>query len=218
MAAFAILAAVVARERTARGQLVDVAMTDGVLYLLAFAAAGVFAGEPVPRPGTDRLSGFRPHYEVYETADGKWLSFASTEPHFWERLCEVVGREDFKPLEFDTSRYPEIRAQIKQTIRQKTRDEWFAELRPLDIGVAPVYALDEALADPHNQARGMTVELNDPEFGTVRQVGVGPKLSETPGRVRSTSPRVGEHTDAELTSLGSAEAEIVSLHREGAVA
>ena len=112
-----------------------------------------------------------------------------------------MGREDFKPLENDVSRYPEIRAHLEQTFRRKTRDDWFAELRPLDIGVAPVYALDEAVADPHHQARGMTVEL-EPEFGAVQQVGVGPKLSATPGRVRSTSPLRGEHTDAELAALG----------------
>ena len=217
MAAFAILAAVVARERTGRGQWVDVAMSDGVLYLLATAAAGVLAGEPPPRPGETHLSGSRPHYEVYETADGKWLSLASTEPDFWEKLCEVVGREDFKPLEYETARYPEIRAHLEQTFRRKTRDQWFAELRSLDIGVAPVYALDEALADAHNQARGMTVEVDDPQFGTVRQVGVGPKFSATPGQVRSTSPRLGEHTEAVLRTLGYTDGDIDALRLEGGI-
>ena len=127
-----------------------------------------------------------------------------------------MGRPDFKPLEHDASRYPEIRSHLEQTFRRKTRDDWFAELRLLDIGAAPVHDLDEALADPHNRARGMVVEIDGPEFGTLRQVGVRPKLSATPGRVRSTPPRDGEHTDAELTSLGYAEAEIASLHRERA--
>ena len=218
MAAFAITTALLARARTGRGQYVDVAMSDGVLYLLASAVSGVLGGAPAPRPGESMLSGSSPHYDVYETADGKWLSIGALEPHFWAALCDVVGREDFKPLEYDPSRYPEMGAHFAEVFKQKTRDEWFEQLKSIDICVAPVLALDEALADPHNVQRGMVVEVPHPELGPIRQVGVGPKLSDTPGSARSTAPEPGDQTDAVLATLGYETEAIAKLREQGVVA
>ncbi len=217
MAAFAITSALLARERIGRGQYVDIAMSDGVLYLLAMAASGVLAGGEAPRPGEGPLSGASPHYDVYETADGKWLSIGAGEPHFWAALCEVVGREDFKPLQSDAARRAEIREHFTKTFREKTRDQWFEELKAVDICVAPVYALDEALADPHNLSREMVVEVEDPRLGAVRQVGIAPKFSETPGQVRSVEPAPGQHTDDVLDSLGFDGASIAALRERGVV-
>ena len=154
---------------------------------------------------------------VYETADGKWLSIGALEPQFWSNLCEVVGREDFKPLEFDTDRHPEIRDHLTQTFRTKTRDQWFAELQAVDLCVAPVDDLDEALADPHNVARNMVVEVDDPRLGTLRQVGIGPKLSDTPGEVRSVTPAPGAHTDDVLGAIGYGGEEIAALREHQVV-
>ena len=218
MAAFAITSALLARDRTGRGQFVDLAMSDGVLYLLASAASGVLAGGEAPRPGEGALAGESPHYDVYETADGRWISLGSLEPHFWEALCDVVGRDDFKPLEYDSDRYPEIREHFAKTFRQKTRDQWFEELKTIDMCVAPVYALDEALADPHNLAREMVVEVESPEIGTARQIGIGPKLSETPGEVRTVAPAPGAHTDEVLASIGYDGEKIDALREQGVVA
>ncbi|HJM90157.1 MAG TPA: CaiB/BaiF CoA-transferase family protein [Dehalococcoidia bacterium] len=218
MAAFSITSALLARERTGRGQFVDIAMSDGVLYLLASAASGVLAGGNAPQRGEETLSGASPHYDTYECSDGKWLSLGSLEPHFWAALCEVVGREDFKELEYDRSRHPEIREHFEQTFRAKTRDEWFAELQTIDICVAPVYALDEALEDPHNVARNMVVAVDDPQLGTINQIGIGPKFSETPGEVKSTTPQPGADTDDVLASAGFAGAAIEELRASGVVA
>ena len=218
MAAFGITTALLARERTGRGQYVDIAMSDGVLYLLASAASGVLAGGKAPEPGVEMLSGAAPHYNVYETADGKWLSLGSLEPHFWEALCDVVGREDFKPLEYDTARYPEIAEHFTQVFKTKTRDEWFSELLSVDLCIAPVYALDEALEDPHNVARNMVLEVDDPELGVIRQIGIGPKLSDTPGEVRTIAPSPGDHTDAVLDGAGFDAAAIAELREQGVVA
>jgi crotonobetainyl-CoA:carnitine CoA-transferase CaiB-like acyl-CoA transferase len=218
MAAFSITSALLARERTGRGQFVDIAMSDGVLYLLASAASGVLAGGDAPQRGEETLSGASPHYDTYKCSDGKWLSLGSLEPHFWAALCEVVGREDFKELEYDRSRHPEIRAHFEQTFRTKTRDEWFAELQTIDICVAPVYALDEALQDPHNVARNMVVAVDDPRLGTINQIGIGPKFSETPGEVKSIAPQPGADTDDVLASAGFAAAAIEELRASGVVA
>ena len=218
MAAFSITSALLARERTGRGQFVDIAMSDGVLYLLASAASGVLAGGDAPQRGEETLSGASPHYDTYECSDGKWLSLGSLEPHFWAALCEVVGREDFKELEYDRSRHPEIRAHFEQTFRTQTRDEWFAKLQTIDICVAPVYALDEALQDPHNVARNMVVAVDDPQLGTINQIGIGPKFSETPGEVKSIAPQPGANTDDVLASAGFAGAAIEKLRASGVVA
>ena len=100
---------------------------------------------------------------------------------------------------------------LRRKFKEKTRDEWFAELKGQEICAMPVYGLEEALADPHNSARGMIVEIEDPEYGTIRQIGVAPKFSETPGRVRALAPRPGQHTDEVLLELGYSTAEIAEL-------
>ncbi len=217
-AAYAILAALHARERSGRGQYLDIAMSDGVLYLLASSVSGYFASGRAPEAGQTVLNGSVPHYNVYQCADGGWISLGSLEPHFWANLCRVLGRDDFVPHQYDSAKRDEVFAHFREQFKSKTRDEWFEILKQTDICAAPVYGLDEALNDPHNLARGMVVEVEHPEVGTVRQVGVGTKLSETPGQVRTTTPAPGQHTDEVLTSLGLDADAIRGLRDRGAVA
>ena len=94
MAAFSICVALLARAQTGRGQSVDVAMSDGVMSLLTGLAAASFADGDVMAPETHRLNGGWPYYNVYETADGKWISIGSVEPWFFASLCKVLGRDD----------------------------------------------------------------------------------------------------------------------------
>lgn len=217
-AAFAILAALIARERTGRGQYVDVAMSDGVLYLLASLVGGYFGTGSVPTPGGTVLNGAVPHYNVYQCKDGGWISLGSLETHFFANLCKVMGREDFIPHQYDSAKRQEIFDHFRQQFLTKTRDEWFEILKQTDICAAPVYALDEALSDPHNLSRGMVQELDHPTLGKVKTVGIGPKFSDTPARLRSTAPVPGQHTDELLREVGYTDAEIASLRERGAVA
>ena len=217
MTAFAIVSALYARTSTGRGQYLDMSMSDGVLYLLASQTGGVLAGGQPPRPGMPGLGGGSPHYTVYECADGKYLSIGSLEPQFWAALCKLSGREDMLDAEYDTSRHAEFGTHLDAFFKTKTRDQWFAELRDVELCVAPVLDVAEALADEHQRARGMVVEVDDPVAGRVRQVGVGPKFSDTPGSVRSTAPAPGAHTDEVLRGLGYDTARIAALHEKKVV-
>jgi crotonobetainyl-CoA:carnitine CoA-transferase CaiB-like acyl-CoA transferase len=210
-AAFSILAALLARRGTGLGQYIDMAMSDGVMSLACLAASDYFSSGTPPRPGEYFLNGAYPCYNVYATADDRWLSVACNEPWFWRNLCRVLGCEEYAEEQFNPEKFDEMFALLRRKFREKTRDEWFAELKDQEICVTPVYGLDEAMADPHNRARGMIAEVAHPEYGPIPQIGVAPKFSATPGRVRTPAPKPGEHTEEVLREAGLSEAEIARL-------
>jgi crotonobetainyl-CoA:carnitine CoA-transferase CaiB-like acyl-CoA transferase len=216
-AAFGILAALMARERTGRGQYVDISMSDGVLYLLASMVGPVLMGGASPTPGGTLLNGSVPHYNVYKCSDGGWVSIGSLEPHFFVNLCKTMACERYIPHQYDASKREEIAAYFREQFATKPRDEWFRILSQSDICAAPVYSLEEALRDPHNLARQMVVEVDHPTLGKVKHVGIGTKLSDTPGSVRSTAPLAGQHTDDVLSSIGYDAAGVAALRERGVV-
>lgn len=210
-AAMAILAAVIARNATGRGQHVDIAMTDGVLYLMATWVRTALAGDGAPKPGQSILNGALPQYNVYQTRDGGWISLGALETKFWENLCRVMECEQWAKAPFDPATITAAKAHFTERFKTKTRAEWFEILSRVEICAAPVYSLDEALEDPHNRARGMVAELKHPTLGTIRQVGVGPKFSDTPGAFHMAPPREGEHTDGVLSQLGYSSQQVAEL-------
>jgi len=217
-AAIGILAALMARERTGKGQHVDIAMTDGVISLMHTEAATYFATGKVPGLGDILMFRGAPHYGIYQTRDGKYISLGALEPWFYENLCKTLGREDFTPHEFNQEKWPEIAASFRQTFLTKTRDEWVKLLRQTDTCVAPVYSVDEVFSDPQVLHRKMVVEVEHPTLGKVKQVGISIKLSETPGAIRSVAPKPGQHTDDILLGLGYTKKRIEELRKSGAVA
>ncbi len=216
-AAVSILAALLHRERGGAGQYIDVAMTDGVVALLAMAYAQHFATGATPPPGEGPLTGGQPFYQVYRTADDKYVSIGCLESWFFENLCRLLGMAEYIPWQQERAKWDEMRAGFTERFRQRTRAEWWALFQQHDICGAPVYTLDEAAADPHLHARGMFQEVQHPGVGPVRQVGVAPKLSATPGRAQGLAPTVGQHTEEVLQSLGYSSERIASLRAAGAV-
>src|SRR3989304_2914001 len=151
--AVGVLAALYARERTGRGQFVDTAMLDGVIYLIVQFLSAYFATGVVPPRGNSLLSGALPHYPAYETKDGKYITLGSLEPWFFANLCRAVGREDFIPHEFDDKKHPEMLAFLTDAMKTRTRDEWFDALNQTDQCVGKMLTLDELERDPPGQDR-----------------------------------------------------------------
>lgn len=219
MAAFAICTAVIAREHTGRGQYLDIAMSDGVLSLLSAPMAAHFAIGTDLAPRSYVLNGGAPYYDVYQTADDRWFSLGAVEAKFFANFCRVVGREDLIPLQNrdDAQTRAELHSSLTEIFRTKTADDWFRLLNEVDVCAAPVLTPAQAAADPHNRARGMILEVQGPA-GPMSQIGIAPKLSHTPGRVRAPAPAPGRDTDAVLRGLGLDDATIAAHRESGAVA
>jgi crotonobetainyl-CoA:carnitine CoA-transferase CaiB-like acyl-CoA transferase len=216
--AIGVLAALMARERTGRGQFVDIAMTDGVYSLLVSHLSTYFATGMVPRRGETLLDGSRHFYNLYETKDGKWLSLGCIEPWFYANLCRALGREDLMHRELvESEQGEEVKGVLADIFKTKSRDEWFDILTRSDICVGKVYDLDETENDPHLRAREMIVEVDHPQAGQVKQVGISVKLSDTPGQIRFLAAPMGTHTEEILTALGHSRQKIADLRAAGAI-
>jgi alpha-methylacyl-CoA racemase len=216
MAAFGVMAALRERERSGEGQLVDVSMTDGSLAWLCMAAAGYLCSGEVPRRGRESLNGGIACYLPYEAADG-WVSCGALEPKFWKAFCDGVGRPDLIEHQFAAPGSEGWR-HVADVFRSRSRDEWRRFNDEHDCCIEPVLDLDEALASELVRAREMVVELDQPELGPVRLLGVPVKLSRTPGEPDRPAPALGEHTREVLAEAGIGEEAIASLIESGAAA
>lgn len=218
-AVIGILTALMARNETGKGQYVDISYTDGVASLITlFAFDNLNYGTNYPRSGTP-FNGGTAGYNVYQTLDGKYISIGCTEPWFWENLCRFVGREDFIPFEFaGGEKRQEMFDYLRSFFRTKNRDEWFELIKDKNIPVGKVYSLSEVFSDPQLRHRQMLQEIDLPGGGKEKTVGVGIKLSGTPGRIKSPAPAAGEHTKEVLLGLGYTEEMVKELSDNGSVA
>ena len=217
-AALGICMALLARERTGKGQHVDISMTDGVVSLLHGEAAGYFDTGRVPTRGDMLVIGGAPFYGVYETKDGKYITIGALEPWFWSNLCELIDRKDLLASEWDWTKWAQMSEDFKKIFKTKTQKEWVELLRTKDVCVAPVNTLDETFKDPQILHRQMVIEMDHPKLGKVKQVGIGIKMSDTPGKVRSLAPKPGEHTEKILKDLKYTKKQIDALRESGAIA
>ncbi|MGA9770045.1 MAG: CaiB/BaiF CoA-transferase family protein [Blastocatellia bacterium] len=211
-AAFAVLAALIARQQTGRGQYVDVSMFDVMLAMLPIPAAHHFAGKTIEVGGKYVLSGAYPFYNTYETSDGRFMTLGALEPKFWANFCTRVGREDLIARQFDTG---DLRASLFEEVRMifksKTQSEWIELMRDADCCSEPVLSMTEAFEHAQTRARDMVCELD----GGIKQLGFSYKLSDTPPRMKHAAPALGQHTDELLAALGLSEAERERLKQSG---
>lgn len=214
-AALSILIALIHREKTGKGQFLDISMFDGMLSWLFDAAKYVFAEESVPRRGEGRLWGGFPNYNTYETRDGKYITVGSLETKFKKTLLEKLGMEDLAAQEdgITSSRLKNSDQALHDSFQDifltRTRDEWMEELEGLNICVGPVNTLEEALSHPQAISRKMVVDVDHPSVGAIRQIGSALKLSDVPiDPNRNPAPLLGQHTREVLARLGYDEEQI----------
>jgi alpha-methylacyl-CoA racemase len=197
--AYGVSCALLAAQRTGRGQVVDAAMTEGVMSLYSVFYGMSASGMHTEQIGTNLFDGGAPFYSVYETADGKFVTAAPIEPHFYRELLDKIGvQADDLPEQYDQSHWPAVKEKLAAVFRTKTRDEWQQLLEGTDVCFAPVMRLSEAHEHPHNVARESFVST--PVGG--RQVRPVPRLSGMSGSVRQSYAYVGADTDEVLSDFG----------------
>jgi alpha-methylacyl-CoA racemase len=211
--AFGVLAALLERERSGRGQVIDAAMVDGASTLMGFfhgmLALGAWGGER----GTNILDTGAPFYEVYETADGKHVAIGSIERQFYTELLTRSGlAKEELPHQLDRDQWPAMKARFAAVFKQKTRDEWCHLMEGSDVCFAPVLDMGEAPQHPHNRHRGTFIDV-----AGQTQPGPAPRFSRTPGEVTRPAAHPGQHTDEALAAWGVAASEIARLRASGAI-
>ncbi|HVU73791.1 MAG TPA: CaiB/BaiF CoA-transferase family protein [Mycobacteriales bacterium] len=204
--ALGVLAALLERERSGQGQVVDAAIVDGTALLATIAYEMRALGQWGDR-GTNLLDGGAPHYGVYETADGLFLSVGALEEPFHRAFLSGLGFADAEiPSRDDASQWAATKDRVAAVLRTKDRDEWLEVFRDAQACVTPVLTLADAPAHPHNVARGTFTEV----AGLVSP-SPAPRFSRSTLDPPSPPPRPGEHDLAGLTSWGLTAAEIDAL-------
>ncbi len=219
MAAFSIMAALFARERLGRGQFIDISMTDGSLAWNCMRWGKFIAGGQVPTPGDDMLNHGVACYNIYRTADGRYMSLGALEPQFWKAFCRAAGRPEWDtPIYFEPGAHQkELIESVSEFFRQKTMAEWVEFLKDTDCCCEPILNLDEVMESRLMKERAMVVDLVHASWGAYKQLGIAPKFSLTPGALKSHAPGLGEHTRPILEQLGYSPAGIEELKRAGTV-
>jgi crotonobetainyl-CoA:carnitine CoA-transferase CaiB-like acyl-CoA transferase len=221
-AAFGIMNALRVKDKTGRGQYVDVSMLEGQLGLLQGTIGAYLADGVVPEPMGTAYKALLP-YQTFRTKT-RDLALAVGSDRLWRLFCPLMDLAEMtEDPRFATNRARnENREALISTLQDvfltQTYEEWERRLLPHGIPMGAINTIDHVVEHPQVQARGVLVESEHPVAGTVKIVGVPVKLSETPGRVREPAPLLGQHTDEVLHDhLGLDEADIAALRQAGAI-
>lgn len=217
--AYGILTAYINRLATGQGQHVDASLIEsGIAYTL-YESATYFATGEVAGPLGSAHRMIAP-YQAFATQDG-YINIGAANQNNWERMCRAVGREEL----LDDDRFasnPERMVSIdaltpimEETFRTQTTAHWVEVLENAGVPCGPIYNIEQVYADPHVQSRDMSVELEHPKSGSIRNIGVPVKLSDTPGSVRTPAPILGQHSDEVLAHYGYADGDIAAFRDAG---
>ena len=209
----AISMALLAREKTGKGQYIDVSLYNTALSMQIVSLASISGC----RVTGDTPFGRRAHYyDVYKTKDGKYISVGTIEPKFWQTFCEMIELPELKNRQYDFVHEEEITQMIRDKLLTKTRDEWISLAENGAFCVTPVYNPEEALENDMTKESGM-LETRREDLGEVTYLKPAVNLSDTPCNIRFRGPYAGEHNREVLGALGYSDEEIVSFKEKGII-
>ena len=220
--AYGILCAYIHRLRTGEGQLVDTSLLEGSLAYTFWQAVVYFGTGEIPGP----LGSAHPltaPYQAFRTSDGYIVVGAATQ-RTWEDLCHSIDMEAllvdsrFAIIGDRKRNEAELAALLEETFSRQPTSYWLELLEKGGVPAGPIYNLAQAFSDPQVKARDMMVEVESPEIGRVKNIGIPVKLSATPGTIRSLAPALGEHTKEVLEEAGVTALEISGLRKAGVIA
>lgn len=211
--AMGILAALLSARTTGVGQVVDAAVSDGVVNLLTMHYGFKQAGEWSLQRASNLTDGGAPFYDVYLTQDDRYVAVGAVEEKFYRDLVRRLGLSDAElPEQHDRAKWPTLRKRLQEVFRTRTRDEWCELLEGTDACFAGILDMDECVRHPHNRARHTHADVDG-----VLNPAPAPRFSATPSELRKAPPAPGEDTDSALRSWRFTAAEIDSLKAAGAI-
>jgi formyl-CoA transferase len=220
--AFAIMVALRARESTGRGQVVDLAIIEPILTVLG-AQPTVFDQLGIVQQRTGNRSSNNAPRNTYHTVDGKWVAVSTSAQSIAERVVRLVGHPEFIQEPWFASGSGRaahadlLDEAVGSWIGERNRDDVLAAFEAAEAAAAPIHDVADVVADPQYQALGSLIAVPDPELGPVLMQNVLFRLSDTPGAITTTGPKLGEHNLAVYSRLGIDAARLESLKREGVV-
>ena len=211
-----ILAAVIHRQATGKGQLVDISMLDMAIAWQAHAISNYLVSGKEPTPESEPLNGGS-FYDTYETEDGRYLSVGSLEPKFWQGFCEALNRPDLigRGLDQSPENQHSLKAEIAGEIGKRPLAFWQSLFADKDVCVEPVLTIPEMLDHPQVQARHMIVAVPKPDGGTQQQIASPFKFSSGEAEYRWVGTAVGQHTEEILQEVGCNFVEINQFRHSG---
>lgn len=202
-----VLAALLERHGSGKGQIIDAAMTDGAASLMSLFCGLQAAGRWTDRRGSNLLDGGAHFYGTYACKNGGYISIGAIEPQFYAELLQRCGLEDpIYQAQLDARQWPLLKTKLSEVFSSRTREEWCELLEGSDVCFAPVLSLSEAPAHPHNAARETFLAYD----GMV-QPAPSPRFSRTPSAIQSPPPRPGQHSEEVLVEWGFSEQEVAAL-------
>ena len=220
-AANGIMAAYIHALKTGQGQMVDTSLMEAGVAYTVWESSVYFAEGEIPGPlgSAHRVSA---PYQALRTRDGYLNLGAATQPT-WEQLCRAIGREDlmedqrFRAPWDRKAREEELAALLEETFSTEDTEHWLELLDSAGVVAGPIYNMEQVYRDPQVLAREMLVDTEDPELGTIHNIGVPVKLSATPGSIRRRAPALGEHSDEILLEHGFTQGEVGELLNAGVI-
>lgn len=206
-----ILAAIIERSISGKGQVVDAAMIDGVPAMMGLVQSMLASGNWTREREDNFIDGGAPYYRCYECSDGKYLSVGCIEPKFFARFLEIAGLDPaYRETQNDKRHWPEMHAVFEALLASKSRDEWASLFEESDACVAPVLDFDEAEKHPHNQARNTFVTRQG-----LRQTSPAPRFSRTQTSLPPPASKTGTESESILSGAGFTESQIRNLAKKG---